>query len=290
MVWNPRVMLLPGLVLLVSLALFPTAAASDRSQPAPDVDEILKRALERSRWYEQEGIESSFAFQLDRISEKLDRRGTVSEREHLTYAVEPWSDGVPLERLIRKNGRELTEAERREEDRRLQDLRKDLRDAKQRAERRRQRVLFDDRLVSKYVFTFQQRELLGGRPTLRVAFRPRSGDLPVETRMDRALNKAEGWIWVDEETAEVARVEFELKEKIPIWWGLLGHVSAVKGSIERAEVEPGIWMPRQFELYLNGRILFTSLHRQERIAWSRFRRAAESDRPYPGEQSSGAGF
>ncbi|GAB4119456.1 MAG: hypothetical protein Kow001_18890 [Acidobacteriota bacterium] len=262
-------------------------SASDLSGPVPDVDSILKRALERSRWYEQERIETSYAFQLDRVSEKLDRRGEVSEREHLTYAVEPWDGGLPLERLIRKNGRELTASEKVEEEKRLAELRKDLRDHRKRVERRQERVLFDERLVSKYVFTFEERELLGGRRTLRVAFRPRGDDLPVETRMDRALNKAEGWIWVDEETAEIARVQFQLKEKIPIWWGLLGHISAVKGSIERAEVEPGIWMPQRFELYLNGRILFTSLHRQERIAWSGFRRAAEANLGAPPEPAGG---
>jgi hypothetical protein len=276
------------LALLAVPGVAPFVTASDLSGPAPDVDFILRRALERSRWYEQERIETTFAFQLDRVSEKLDRRGEVSEREHLTYAVEPWDGGLPLERLVRKNGRELTVSERIDEEKRLAELRKDLRDHRKRAERRQERVLFDERLVSRYVFTFEERELLDGRRTLRVAFRPRSGDLPVETRMDRALNKAEGWIWVDEETAEIARVQFQLKEKIPVWWGLLGHISAVKGSIERAEVEPGIWMPRQFELYLNGRILFTSLHRQERIAWSRFRRAGELNREFPPEPAKGS--
>jgi hypothetical protein len=56
------------LALLVVPGLAPFITASDLSGPAPDVDSILSRALERSRWYEQERIETSFAFQLDRVS------------------------------------------------------------------------------------------------------------------------------------------------------------------------------------------------------------------------------
>lgn len=257
-------------LLWAGLGLVVPAAAA----PGPDLDALLRRALERSQWYEDQQVELRYAFELERISEKLDKHGVVAEREELLYHVEPVPAGAQVERLVRRDGRELSDSEAREEERRTAELRRDLASGKERRGRQQERVIFNEKLVAKYQFTLRGREQVGDREALRIDFRPRSGKLPVENRMDLALNKAEGAIWVDEGSAEIVKVSFELKEKIPIWWGLLGNVSSAKGSIERSEVEPGIWMPRRFEIYLNGRILFSSLHRQERIVWNNFRRTA----------------
>jgi hypothetical protein len=45
----------------------------------------------------------------------------------------------------------------------------------------------------------------------------------------------------------------------------------MRGTVERTKVSEDIWLPSKFDIYLNGRIFFRSLHRQESIEWSDFR-------------------
>jgi len=109
-----------------------------------------------------------------------------------------------------------------------------------------------------------------------LAYRPKEGKLPVNRRIDRALNKAEGRIWVDQESYEVSRIEFILKEKVKLWWGLIGSIQEVKGTVQRQEVDPGVWFPTGFDLYLKGRIFFRSLHSRQQVRWSEFDRVTSS--------------
>ena len=107
-----------------------------------------------------------------------------------------------------------------------------------------------------------------------LAYRPKEGKLPVQRRIDRVLNKAEGRIWVDQESYEVSRVEFELKEKVKLWWGFIGSIQEVKGTVQRQEVDSGVWFPTGFDLYLEGRIFFRSLHSRQQVRWVEFDRVS----------------
>ena len=117
---------------------------------------------------------------------------------------------------------------------------------------------------------------MDGRSNYVLAYRPKEGKLPVKRRIDRALNKAEGRIWVDQESYEVSRIEFILKEKVKLWWGLIGSIQEVKGPVHRQEVDPGFWFPTGFDLYLKGRIFFRSLHSRQQVRWSEFDRVTSS--------------
>ena len=52
-------------------------------------------------------------------------------------------------------------------------------------------------------------------------------------RIDRALNKASGQLWIDQETFEAARIELELIDKVRLWWGVVGSISHARGSLDR---------------------------------------------------------
>ena len=259
---------------LTLLAIAVSGPPSSLPENVPATETIVEKALERAEWNRRERVESRFASRLLRVSEKLDGDGDLLDREELLYDVAPLPefDGIVLETLIRKNGRELTPQEEREESRRRDKAVAALRERKDpRREDRDERVEFDRRLVGKYQFALEGIEPLNDRPAYVLRYRPRDGKLPVETRMDRALNKAHGRLWVDVENWEIARVEIHLDEKVNIWWGIVGSIRALRGTIERVEVEQGLWMTTAADFYLNGRILFNRLHRSERLAWSDFR-------------------
>ncbi len=238
----------------------------------PTVDEILDRALERARWSEKQGLEANFAMDLQKISEKLDSSGAVKKREKRGYRVTP-IEGVPFERLVSRNERPLSPSEVEKEEQREAEFARKAANGDLKKRREEERVVFDEELVNRYVWTLEGEEDVAGRPAMVLSFVPREGRLPVRKRMDYALNKAEGKIWIDSELFEVARVEFELKEKVRLWWGLIGTISDLRGRVERKPVSQQAWLPSRVQIYLKGRILFSTLHQREDLYWSNFTRA-----------------
>jgi hypothetical protein len=237
----------------------------------PPVEVIVERAVRRAEWVRDLEPETLFTFDVARTSEKLGKAGETREKEHLVYRSEPWQ-GFTFERLKTRNGRPLTDKERRDEEKRWQKFRKKVAQGEDpRNEFERNRVFFDRDLVAKFSFSLEGEEVMGelGRAYV-LSFEPKSDNLPVRNRMDLALNKSVGKIWIDRELYEIVKVQFRLTEKVKLWWGLIGSISDARGMVEREEVAGGIWMPKRFQIYLNGRILFMSLHRRETIEWDEF--------------------
>jgi hypothetical protein len=243
------------------------------TETLPSVEEILGKSVERARWYRTELIEERFESRLIRVSDKLGGDGAVEESETLEYEIEPLHEypGYTFDRLVRKNGQSLSEDEVIEEEERKEKLLGELAKGNEQKSAEDKRVEYDERLLGRYEFELVGLNRDGNRPAYVIAFQPKSGNLPVRKRIDRALNKAEGEIWVDVKTFEVARVAFRLTDKVNIGWGILGSIGELSGEINRRPVDGDIWMPDEIQFFLNGRVFFSNLHRRETLNWSNFR-------------------
>lgn len=254
---------------VVSLAL--SMASAGTSESELDADQILAKAIDVQRVHRENNPEAKFDYTLRVVSEKLDGDGEVEETEERLYRSDP-IEGRPYERWVRKNGRDLTEKELEEEAKREQEFREDL--AKDEADE--DRIEFDEDLVSRYDAELEGVETLDGRPSYRIGFSPRQGDLPTDRRIDRVLNRATGTIWVDRETFEVARVRFELSEKVKLFWGLGGSISVMTGELDRRPVDLGsYWLMDRFDLLVEGRALFSSFHTHQSFTWQDYAPRAE---------------
>ena len=103
--------------------------------------------------------------------------------------------------------------------------------------------------------------------------------------MDRALNKVRGQIWIDRETREVARIEFELVERVRLWWGLVGTIHHFRGSMDRGPVLDGIWASLQNENYGDFRFFFSRSRQASMRRWRAYEwtdTAAAQDVPAAG--------
>ena len=142
----------------------------------------------------------------------------------------------PTPRLISKNGGPIegddlnTERERWHDF--LEELDKDP-DEQDEDDEDENNIVFNDELLDRYTATLDGIRDLRGRPTYVLSFEPKPGKLPVHRRIDRALNKSRGEIWLDQATYEIARVTFELIGRVRLWWGILGNISQVTGHFER---------------------------------------------------------
>ena len=237
-----------------------------------DVRAIVFKALERAVWYEEHNVAARFRARMTKEVRRFDGNGDVRARDVGDYEVAP-IDGVPFERRLTIDGRPLNAEERGWEDEREAEFREELRRLREEEddpEEDENAIVFNDELVARYLFTLEGEERFRGRPSFRIAFEPRPGRLPVRRRIDYALNKARGRVWIDRDTYEPARVEFELIDRVRLWWGMLGSIQQARGSLDRGPVLGDIWARIQFESYSDVRVVFRRTRRAEFRQWRDF--------------------
>ncbi len=239
------------------------------AEPELTADEILQKAIDVQKQHEDAGNEVKYDYDLVSVTEKLDKRGEVKKVEEHLYRSDH-IEGVAYERLVEKDGRELTDKELEKERRREEKFRKKLAKGQAKHNDADDRVPFDEELLSRYDVERVDVRPVDGRECYVLWFEPKPGKLPVKKTVDRALNKAEGHIWIDTESFEIARIEFELQEKIRLWWGMMGSISKMSGRFQRHPMPDDIWLPERFDFYMKARMLFRSIHVRQQIVWNDF--------------------
>lgn len=246
----------------------PESRSPDESRsPAPDARAIVLEALERAAGNVEAGVEIRYRSRMTREVRRYDGDGRVEQVTTGDYEVIP-IDGARYERRLTIDGRPLDAEERARE----REREADFREARRRAgegddEPDDEEIVFDEALVARYDVAFEAEEVFRGRPSYRISFEPRPGRLPVQRRIDYALNKARGQIWIDKETFEAARVEFELIDRVRLWWGIVGTIMRARGSVDRGPVLDDIWGNLQLETYSDVRILLSRRRRADIRRW-----------------------
>ena len=247
--------------------------AVNQENGGPDVRAIVVEAVERMDEALQ-AVAGDYRALVTSESREFGGRGEVEEETRVEWESVP-IDGARFSRRLAIDGRPLTAEERARETEREAAFRERLRRLRAgevESERNENQIIFDEELVSRYDMTLEGEEPFRNRPSYRIAFTPRAGNLPVRRQIERALNKARGRVWVDRETHEIARLEFELIDRVRLWWGLVGTIHRFRGSLDRGPVLDGRWANLQSESYSDIRVFFSrsrqaSLQRWHDYVW-----------------------
>ena len=108
-------------------------------------------------------------------------------------------------------------------------------------------------LVKRFQFTLAGREMLNGRPSLVVDFKPLNDHLPVNQFADKFINKAAGRVWVDEEDYAIAQAQVHLTQQVNVIGGLVGAVWKFTYGFTRLRTPEGYWFARSMDWHLEGR-------------------------------------
>ena len=108
-------------------------------------------------------------------------------------------------------------------------------------------------LVKRFQFALVGRELLNGRPSLVVDFKPLRDDLPVNQFADKFINKAAGRVWVDEEDYAIAQAQLHLTQQVNVLGGIVGAIWKFNYQFTRARTPEGYWFARSMDWHLEGR-------------------------------------
>ncbi len=138
------------------------------------------------------------------------------------------------------------------------------------AKRRKDRNDLIDATRNAFLFTFVAREPRRDHMLAKYEMLPNPAFKPT-SRFTSIFPKVHGYVWIDEDAAELARIEGDVTEDISI--GLfLGKI--YKGSHfmqERYQVAPGLWLPSFTQYDFDGRKLFSGFSIHERTFYSNYR-------------------
>jgi len=244
--------------------------------------EIVDRAVARSESQMELNTELQFRAYLLSEVESLDGEGTVTKTESSLYERYP-IHGAIHEELIEKDGRPLTDKEKEEEKEKRDKFRQEVKERVSKGKppqpEDEQRVHFNQEFMSRYNTKLVGEERIRDYFCWVIQFEPREGDLPVERRLDEALNRSTGKLWISQEDFGLVRVEFEMREPIRYLAGILATVRDTVGRLEFDRIEEDVWFPVDFELALDMRILFKNIRRNIKLNWRVYQRIAPAEFP-----------
>src|ERR1035437_4992666 len=204
-----------------------------------------------------------------RIEKRIAQQSLTEEQVETQYG--------SIYRVIAKNGVPLNQAQRQQEDSRLNALLHDpgeqekLKNNYEKDEERLERlmVLLPDAFVCEYDGED------GGN--IRLTFRP-NPSFKVTTFEARIFHGLAGQMWIDPQQKRLVAFEGELIDRVEFGYGLLGHIN--KGgvfAIHRQRVSPTHWKTELIDIHVTGRVLlFKTVNKEQSEVRSSFRAVPES--------------
>src|SRR4029077_3410005 len=121
-----------------------------------------------------------------------------------------------------------------------------------------------------FLFTLLANEMRGERTLLKYKMEPNPAFKPT-SRFTTFFTKVHGFVWIDEESGELARIEGEVAEDISVGLFLARVYKGSHFMQERYEFFPGLWLASFSQYDFDGRKFFSGFSIHERTFYSNYR-------------------
>ena len=265
----------------------PAQATVSADRPLPDVG-ILMHAVEAHQRQNEIALKD-YIYRSVETEEQSNGHGGVKRREVRVYDVF-WLQGVPVRKLVSKDGKPQSAQDLKKEDERIDKEvakameRREKNDAKgKQTDPRGEEEVTVSRILQLGVFTGERRVPLNGRETIAVDY---AGDPKAKTRnrMEDVIRDLSGTVWVDEQDKTIVQLEGHFLNAFKIGGGLL--VSIRKDTsfrMEQRKVNGEAWLPVTIEGHGVARaMLFFNFDGSVRVEDSEFRKFKGTATMLPG--------
>jgi hypothetical protein len=268
-----------------------SATSSDR--PLPDIAALMRDVEANQR--RSEAIEKDYIYHSVETEQEVDGHGqikktTVDEYDNF------WVNGVPVRRMVKKDGKPLSADEIAKEDERIDNLAAKANERREKADAqgketdpRGNEEITVSRLLELGAFTSPRRVQLNGRDTIAADF---TGDPKAKTRnrAEEVLRDLSGTAWIDERDHVLARVEGHFVKSFKIAGGLVANVQQdTHFSMEQIKVNDEVWLPSRFEGQGSFHVLlFFGFDGSAQIVNSDYRKFRATSRILPGATPAGS--
>jgi hypothetical protein len=263
------------------------AKADEVERPLPDIPELMRAVEVNQR--ASEAIEKDYLYRSVQTQEETDGHGGVKKSETREYDIF-WVNGVPVHRLTRKNGKELSAEEQKKENEQID---KEVAKAKERRAKADEKGAETDpqghdlvtvsRLLELGSFTNARRVQLNGRDTIAVDF---AGDpkAKTKTRFEDVIRDLAGTAWVDEQDRMLVKAQGHFLNNFKVGGGMVVNIQkGTNFSMEQRKVNGEVWLPAMVEGQGSARaLLFFSFNGRFRAVESDYRKFKATSTILPG--------
>lgn len=135
---------------------------------------------------------------------------------------------------------------------------------------RRAQMIVDD-VIGVLQFDLTKREFRGGKAQIVIAFAAKPGARPL-TREGQLMKAFRGNIWVDEASREIVDAQATAIDNVGFGGGLVAKIyEGMESSVERREIDPGVWMPTRLTLRGEVRAIFRRTRIDHVVEWFDYR-------------------
>jgi hypothetical protein len=138
------------------------------------------------------------------------------------------------------------------------------------AKRKKDRNDLIDATRNAFLYTFVAHESRGDRILSKYSMLPNPAYKPT-SRTTSIFAKVHGFVWIDDATEQLARVEGEVTEDLSIGLFLAKVYKGSHFMQENYEMAPGLWLPSFSQYDFDGRKFFSSFAIHERTFYSNYR-------------------
>lgn len=231
-------------------ASLPTPATKD-TRPLPDIPTLMHEVEAYQK--AAEAIEKDYLYHSVVTEKESNGHGGVKKTETREYDVF-WVEGVPVEKLTRKESKDLTPEEQKKESERID---KEVAKARKRVEESQRQGKPTDprgneeitvsRILALGSFSNARRVKLNDRDTIVADY---TGDpkAKTENRAENMIRDLAGTVWIDEQDRVLVKAEGHFVNTFKLGAGLVANIQKdTSFSMTQTKVNNEVWLPEVVE-------------------------------------------
>jgi hypothetical protein len=256
-------------------------------RPLPDVPALMHAVQANQK--ASEAIQKDYLYRALVTEAESDGHGRVKKTETAEHDVF-WLEGVQVNRLVKKNGKELSAEEQKKESERIDKVVAKEKEKRAKAEEKGketdphgEEIVTVSRLMELGNFTNARREQLNGRDVIAVDF---AGDpkAKTKTRFEEVIRDMAGTAWIDEQDKVLAKAQGHFINSFKMGAGLLVNIQkGTNFSMEQRKINDEVWLLSTAEGQGSFRfLLFAGFNGTVRIVNSDYRKFKATSTILPG--------
>lgn len=247
-------------ILAIALAAAPFSgqtfsSTEEPDRPLPEISELMHEVEEHQR--------ASEHLQKDYLYHEVVQQQRSDGKKAVTHEYDVfWLNGVEVQKLTRKDGKDLTAEEQRKENERIDKV---VAKAKERKAKAATKGIETDShgdeeiTVSRFLelgnFTHPRRVRRNGRETIAIDY---AGNPKAKTRnrMEDVIRDLSGTLWIDEQDRTITHLEGHFANSFKVGAGIV--MSIKKGtsfSMDQVKINNEVWLPSRMEGHGGARVM-----------------------------------
>lgn len=236
-----------------------------------------------------EAAQKDYIYRQDLRFDAMDGRGkvkhTITTESDIFYI-----HGIMVEKVLKRDGKDLTDAERKKEDKKIDKEVKKAEERKARAEGQGKKtdaegheILTASRILELGSFTHERRIALNGRDTIVLDY---AGDPKAKTKspMENLVRNLVGTVWIDEQDEVLSEAQGEITKDFKVGAGLLFDIKqGTTFDMKRSKINNEVWLPEAINA--DGKmqaLLFLSFDGKAHVTYSDYRKFKATATILPG--------